>query len=85
MDVIRKKAIITDRNPYLEGLGDIHRCIYLPSAYEKSKAVTQLENSAQVSTLGYRIIVMGGKLMTCCILRVCTYLFCKDITISDNL
>ena len=37
MDVIRKKPVVTDRNPNLEGLVDIHRCIYLPSAHEKNQ------------------------------------------------
>ena len=38
---------IIDRNPNLEGLVDIHRCVYLPSAYEKNPK-TQTENSSQV-------------------------------------
>ena len=46
MDLTKNKPVITDRNPNLEGLVDIHRCIYLPSAYEKNK--NPLENSAQV-------------------------------------
>ena len=47
MDLTKNKPVITDRNPNLEGLVDIHRCIYLPSAYEKNK--NPLENSAQVN------------------------------------
>lgn len=46
MDVAKEKAVVTDRNPYLEGLVDIHRCIYLPSAYEKHQILP--ENMAQV-------------------------------------
>ena len=37
MDIIKKKPIVTDRNPYLEGLIDMHQCIYLPSAHEKNQ------------------------------------------------
>ena len=46
MDLMKNKPVITDRNPNLEGLVDIHRCVYLPSAYEKNQNVP--ETSAQV-------------------------------------
>ena len=35
MDTTKHKPVVTDRNPNLEGLVDIHQCVYLPSAYEK--------------------------------------------------
>jgi hypothetical protein len=41
MDVIRSKPVVTDRNPNLEGLVDIHRCIYLPSAHEKNQSLPE--------------------------------------------
>ena len=48
MDSIKQKPVITDRNPYLEGLVDIHKCIYLPSSYEKNQNLP--ENLAQKVT-----------------------------------
>ena len=54
MDLTKNKPVITDRNPNLEGLVDIHRCIYLPSAYEKNKTV--LENAAQVTMYSWDIL-----------------------------
>jgi hypothetical protein len=36
MEAGGKRPVITDKNPHVEGLQDIHRCVYLPSAAEKA-------------------------------------------------
>ena len=39
MDSNNGQCVVTDRNPHLEGLLDIHRCIYLPSSFEKNQTL----------------------------------------------
>ena len=29
--------VITDKNPHVEGLQDVHKCIYLPSSMDKNQ------------------------------------------------
>ena len=47
MDSSKTRPVVTDRNPNLEGLADIHQCVYLPSAYEKQQSLP--DNLPQVS------------------------------------
>ena len=47
MDTTKHKPVVTDRNPNLEGLVDIHQCVYLPSAYEKQQSLP--DNLPQVT------------------------------------
>ena len=49
MDTTKHKPVVTDRNPNLEGLVDIHQCVYLPSAYEKQQSLP--DNLPQVRSL----------------------------------
>ncbi len=49
MDIIKQKPVVTDRNPFAEGLVDMHRCVYLPSAYEKNTNRILPEHFGQVS------------------------------------
>ena len=49
MDTTKHKPVVTDRNPNLEGLVDIHQCVYLPSAYEKQQSLP--DNLPQVKSL----------------------------------
>ena len=37
MDVLKRRPVITDRNPHVEGLQDVHKCIYLPSSMDKNQ------------------------------------------------
>ena len=37
MDVLKRRPVITDKNPHVEGLQDVHKCIYLPSSMDKNQ------------------------------------------------
>lgn len=39
IDALRGSCVVTDRNPHLEGLVDVHRCVYLPSSFEKNQTL----------------------------------------------
>jgi len=47
MEASRRRPVITDKNPHVEGLQDVHRCVYLPSATEKFHQMSGLAPSAQ--------------------------------------
>jgi hypothetical protein len=48
MDAGRRRPVLTDKNPHVEGLQDIHRCVYLPSAAEKSHQLSSSAGSQNV-------------------------------------
>ena len=37
MDVVKRRPVLTDKNPHVEGLQDVHKCIYLPSSMDKNQ------------------------------------------------
>ena len=68
MDVLKRRPVITDKNPHVEGLQDVHKCIYLPSSMDKNQylpnylnqnilfMVTPPHPSVGINSLFYQII-----------------------------
>ena len=44
LDVVKRRPVLTDRNPHVEGLSDVHKCIYLPSSMDKNQYLPQYLN-----------------------------------------
>ena len=44
LDVVKRRPVLTDRNPHVEGLLDVHKCIYLPSSMDKNQYLPQYLN-----------------------------------------
>ena len=44
MDVVKRRPVLTDKNPHVEGLQDVHKCIYLPSSMDKNQYLPQYLN-----------------------------------------
>ena len=59
MDIIKKKPIVTDRNPYLEGLIDMHQCIYLPSAHEKNQNLPDYLTQVRLGAGRSQLMISG--------------------------
>ena len=48
MDVSNDAIVVTNGNPYMKGLLDIHKCVYLPSGHENTDINSQPTSVARV-------------------------------------
>jgi hypothetical protein len=43
------RPVLTDRNPHLEGLSDIHRCIFMPNGNGKKPRNSKLDQAVNIN------------------------------------